>query len=353
MQPLYLVTGAAGHLGNTVIQGLLKEGAAVRALVLPHELEAARRILGTKPELIPGNVTDEKSLEPFFTNPERAGLCVIHCAGVISITSSFDPLVYNVNVNGTRNIINLCKQHEVSKLVYISSVHAIPELPHGKVISEADKFSPDDVFGLYAKTKAEATQLVLEAANKGLNACIVHPAGIIGPYDFGNGHGTQIVLDYLEGRLNVCVQGGYDFVDVRDVADGILACCKNGKRGECYILSNNYYPVKEILDSLHEISDKRRIKTMLPLWLVRLFAPIAEIYYKLKKQTPLFTRYSIYTLQSNSLFSHDKATRELGYNPRPIKQTLLDTVQWLKTQGRIGKPLVKPRLKKRVRFAAN
>ncbi|HPY37821.1 MAG TPA: hypothetical protein PLH38_08335, partial [Clostridia bacterium] len=110
---------------------------------------------------------------------------------------------------------------------------------------------------------------------------------------------------------------------------------------------------KEILDSLHEISGKRKIKTMLPLWLVRLFAPIAEVYYKLKKQTPLFTRYSIYTLQSNSLFSHDKATRELGYNPRPIKQTLLDTVQWLKTQGRIGKPLVKPRLKKRVRLASN
>ncbi len=353
MHPIYLVTGAAGHLGNTVIQNLLKEGARVRALVLPRELEAARRVLGSEPELVPGDVRDENSLEAFFDNPQGAQLCIIHCAGVISITSAFDPLVYEVNVTGTRNIVNICKKHKVSKLVYVSSVHAIPELPHGKVISEVKHFDPQEVTGLYAKTKAEATQLVLNAALEGLNACVVHPAGIMGPYDFGNGHGTQIVLDYLEGRLTACVRGGYDFVDVRDVADGILACCKKGRRGECYILSNRYYPVKQILDSLHGITGKRKIRAMLPLWLVRLVAPIAEVYYKVKKQTPLFTRYSIYTLQTNSLFSHDKATHELGYNPRPIEQTLIDTVQWLKKQGRISKPLGKLRLKKRVGINTN
>ena len=85
-------------------------------------------------------------------------------------------------------------------------------------------------------------------AAQGLDAVIVHPSGILGPGDFGQGHLTQMIADYLNGRLVACVKGGYDFVDVRDVADGVIAAAEKGRAGECYILSNRHYEVRELLD---------------------------------------------------------------------------------------------------------
>ncbi len=131
------------------------------------------------------------------------------------------------------------------------------------------------------------------------------------------------------------IKGGYDFVDVRDVAQGIISCCTKGSPGECYILSNKYFTVQEILFMLHEITGKKEVKTTLPLWLARLTAPLAELYYKILGQTPLYTTYSIYTLNSNAYFSHKKATAELGYTARDMYQTLRDTVEWLKKKGRL------------------
>ena len=223
----------------------------------------------------------------------------------------------------------------MQKLIYVSSVHAIPEQPKGEVITEVSDFSPAQVTGLYAKTKAEATQYVLDAANCGLNACVVHPSGICGPFDTGRGHVTTLVIDYYKHRLTAAVDGGYDFVDVRDVADGILFCCEKGRTGECYILSNQYFSVKEILDLLDAITHKGKIKTILPAWFVHFTAPLAEAYYKLLRQPPLFTKYSLSTLNSNAVFSHAKATKELGYQTRAMRQTLTDTVVWLKEHHRI------------------
>ena len=112
----------------------------------------------------------------------------------------------------------MCFKNKVSKLIYVSSVHAIPEKEDGGIITETYDFDPGKVVGLYAQTKAKATRAVLAASKKGLNAYVVHPSGIIGPGDYGNGHSTQLIIDYIKGRLVAYVNGGYDFVDVRDVA---------------------------------------------------------------------------------------------------------------------------------------
>ena len=223
----------------------------------------------------------------------------------------------------------------MSKLVYVSSVHAIPEKPQGMVMTEITGFDPDKVIGYYAKTKAEATSYILEAAKQGLDACVVHPSGIVGPYDYGRSHLTTLVVDYYKGRLTAGIDGGYDFVDVRDVAKGIIAACEKGRQGECYILSNKYFTVSEILTMLHEITGRKKIKSIMPFWFIKATAPLAELYYKIRQQPPLFTPYSIYTLNSNGLFSHRKATSELGYTTRDMKETLSDTVNWLKEIGRI------------------
>ena len=245
-------------------------------------------------------------------------------------------MVYEVNVNGTKNVIEKVLERN-AKLVYVSSVHAITEKPNRETITEIKDFEPNKVEGLYAKTKAEIAKYVLEMTDKrGLNACIVHPSGIIGPSDFGNSHLTQLVTDFANGRLTACVKGGYDFVDVRDVADGILNACNKGKKGECYILSNRYVEIKELLDIVSEASHMRKIKTVLPMWFAKATAPLSELYYSLLKQPPLYTRYSLYTLTSNSNFSNEKAKNELGYINRDLRETITDTLKWLKEQGRIN-----------------
>ena len=121
-----------------------------------------------------------------------------------------------------------------------SSVHAIPEKPKGCIITEDCEFSPGLVDGDYAKSKATATELVFDAAKRGLNASIVFPSGIIGPGDIQGGSFTSMAKSFLSGKLPFAVRGGYDFVDVRDVAKGILACSESGEPGKGYILSGHY-----------------------------------------------------------------------------------------------------------------
>jgi len=331
-QNIYVVTGAAGHLGSAVVKALGGQGNTVYALCLPHEKHLPQ---GSSVKIFFGNVCDIDSLAGMFESCADKTVTVIHCAGIVSISSKYNQKVYDVNVTGTKNIIALCEKYKIAKLVYISSVHAIPELPAGEIITEAGSFSPDNVVGLYAKTKAQASQYVIDYIKRGGNANIIHPSGIVGPGDFGSGHITQLVIDYYKGTLTSGIDGGYDFVDVRDVADGILSCCRNGKNGECYILSGKYFKLRELLDMLHEITGKKAVKRILPLWFVRMTAPLSELYYKILNQPPLFTAYSIYTLNTNANFCHEKAGKELGYAARPMNQTLKDTVKWLKDNSRL------------------
>jgi len=331
-KPIYIVTGAAGHLGRTVTKMLSESGNTVYALCLPDEAHLPN---GENVRIYYGDVRNIDSLADMFEARENTPIIVIHCAGIVSISSKFDQMVYDVNVNGTKNIIALCEKYNVQKLIYISSVHALPVLPDTETIVEVDHFSPDDVVGLYSKTKSEASQCVLDYAKRGYDANIIHPSGLIGPEDFGRGHLTQLIIDYCKGGLTSGIDGGYDFVDVRDVTDGILSCCEHGKSGACYIMSGRYMKVYDLLNQLHEITGRKKVERMLPLWFVRLTAPLSEIYYKILRQPPLFTTYSIYTLKVNANFSCENAKHDLNYTTRPIRQTLEDTVMWLKENGRI------------------
>jgi len=338
MSRLYLVTGAAGHLGNTVIRQLCEAGQAVRALVLPGDKAADE--LPPQVQVFRGDVRSKPSMELFF-NIGNQEATVIHCAGIVSIASGFQQAVYDVNVTGTKNIVALCEARNVKKLVYVSSVHALPVLPQGEMMREVTEFDPKNVTGAYAKTKAEATAAVLKAAGHSLNISVVHPSGICGPFDYGSSHTTQLVLDGCTGKLAAGVKSGFDFVDVRDVAAGIISCCQEGRAGECYILSNRYVSVSEIFSILHKVTGTKEIKAMLPMWFAKLTAPAAEFYYKLRKQLPLYTPYSLLTLSGNSLFSSEKAAKELGYKARPFIETIADTASWLVSQKRLSLPKLK------------
>ena len=323
----YLITGATGFLGRTVLAQLKDAKAEVRALVMDGDPLA--RELPQNVRVMTGDVCDEAALERFFAGADEH-TCVIHCAGMISVATHPGDRIYRVNVDGTRNILKFCSQCGVGKLVYVSSVHAIPEKPKGTEIAETTVFSPELVRGDYAKSKAMATALALQAAKEGLNASVVFPSGIIGPGDMGKGSITNMLLSFLAGKLPLAVKGGYDFVDVRDVAAGILACAERGLPGHGYILSGHYATIRDILELVKKTVNLRRSVSYLPICFAKLVAPIYEKI-SLRRREPLyFTPYSIAVLDSNGAFSRNAAATTLGYTPRPLSSTIRDTVVWLK-----------------------
>lgn len=334
MKKIYIITGANGFLGNNIIRKLLEsDECEVRALILPED--KTKSLEGLNCKIYKGDVTKKETLNEIFEIKEPVELYVIHCAAIVYIKTKNNPKVYDVNVNGTKNIIQKVLEKN-AKLIYVSSVHAITEKPNNEIITEIKEFNREKVKGQYAKTKAEIASYVLEMVEKeNLNACIVHPSGLIGPNDYSNTHLTQLIIDFAKGRLKACVKGGYDFVDVRDVTDGIISACTKGKKGECYILSNRYITIKELLDTVSEVRQTKKIKTILPMWLAKLTAPLSEIYYGILKQPPLYTKYSLYTLNSNSNFSKEKAIKELNYKNRELKETITDTITWLKENNKM------------------
>ena len=324
----YLVTGATGFLGRAVIAELVEKNAEISALVM--EKDPLARELPQAVQPVVGDICDEDALERFFSGADR-DTCVIHCAGIVSVASHPGGRIYRVNVGGTYNILRFCERCGVGKLVYISSVHAIPEKPKGTEITEDAAFSPELVQGDYARSKAIATALVLDAAKRGLNASVVFPSGIIGPGDSGKGSITNMLLSFLAGKLPLAVKGGYDFVDVRDVASGIAACAEHGLPGHGYILSGHYVSLRDILEAAKKTLHLRRTVSYLPVRFARLIAPVYEKL-SLRKQKPLyFTPYAVAVLDSNGRFSRKAAADAFGYAPRPLQSSIRDTVLWLKS----------------------
>ena len=341
MSVTFIVTGAAGHLGSTIVRLLSQAGQNVRALSLAGETQRARRGV----TWYTGDIRRPESLRALFSRLEGGDVYVIHAAGVVDISGEMSARMRDVNVEGTKNIIALCREFSVRRLVYVSSVHAIPEREDMGVMREIRAFSPDAVTGGYAKTKAEATQAVLDAAAAGLDAVVVHPSGILGPYDDAGNHLVQVLRDYLRGKLPACVRGGYDLVDVRDVASGCIRAALHGRSGECYILSNRHYEVSDMLKLAREAGGGRKLP-VLPMWMAEAAVPLLGLVAKLRRQRPLYTRYSLYALKSNDRFDHDKATAELNYRPRDLRATIRDTVRYLKARQT---PTVRVRAGERLR----
>ena len=330
MYDKYLITGATGFLGRAVTEELVRRGAQVYALALSNDPYA--KMLPKEVHVVHGDVCDKSSLAPFFITGADSRSCLIHCAGIVSVASRPESRLYRVNVAGTRNIMLLCSEYNVGRIIYVSSVHAIPEKPKGNVITEECDFSPMFVNGAYAKSKAAATEAVFAAIRLRLRATVVFPSGIIGPGDLACGSFTAMVKAFLAGKLPFCVKGGYDFVDVRDVVKGILACSERGDIGKGYILSGHYITIARMLQTVGKAANRKHRSIPVPLGFARLAASYFERS-SLKKKTPLFfTPYSVSVLASNGQFSHASATEDFSYQPRPIEETLRDMTEWLVLQ---------------------
>jgi dihydroflavonol-4-reductase len=322
---MWLVTGATGHIGNVLVRKLVERGDRTRVLVLPGESREA--IQGLNVEAVEGDVLN---LDSFF-EALRGVRGIFHLAGVISIMPGSNEFVHKVNVEGTRNVIRAAMDAGIQKLVYTSSIHAIKRVENG-VVNEALPYDPDNPYGAYDRSKAQATLDVQNAAHSGLEAVIACPTGVIGPYDFRSSMMGDVIRTAAEKRPTLYVDGAYDFVDVRDVADGLIAAAEHGKRGESYILSGQRMSVRYLLETVREITGQGFMLMKIPFEFARWAAQFTPHYYQLTRTSPRFTPYSLEVLRSNSNISHAKATRELGYQPRSLYESIADTVRWFLAQ---------------------
>jgi dihydroflavonol-4-reductase len=317
-----LVTGGAGRLGNVLVRELLARGERVQVLILPGEDTTSLEGLGI--ERIEGNVLDIDSLARAMQDID----VVFHLASLVSITEDKTGMLEAVNVGGTQNVIDAAKQTHIKKLIYTSSIHALERPPQGVMISELCAFDADNPAGAYDRSKAQASLLVERAAEEGLDCRIVCPTGVVGPFDYRHSEMGELILSWMQKRINLLVKGSFDFVDVRDVAKGHILARDKGERGETYILGGEKIELTLLHKLVQKVIGKEIPPITFPLPIAKIIEPIAELYYKITKTPPRFTKYSIETVFSNSDISSEKAKVELGYRPRTLAQSVADTVAW-------------------------
>lgn len=319
---MILVTGATGHVGNVLVRQLLARGDKVRALVLPDE--ACQSLEGLDVERVTGNVLDPTSLDRAMTGVTQ----VYHLAGIIAIMPGAESLMQRVNVEGPRNVAQAALRAGVQRMVHVSSIHAFARVPVGVTLDEAVPFAPDNPAGAYDRTKAQGTLAVLDVVKQGLDAVVACPTGIIGPHDYMGSEMGQVVLDFARRRLHLLIEGAFDFVDVRDVTQGLVLAAERGRRGEVYILSGTRVTLMKIHDLVQDVMDMRTPRLVVPFALAKGLAYCAEVFYRLARMTPRFTRYSLQTVREGGLVTCDKAEEELGYCARPLRETIADTLAW-------------------------
>lgn len=347
MSKVYIVTGAAGFLGSTICRQLVDANKQVRALVLPND--KAAKFLPSEVEIFEGNICNKESLQEIFNVDNNSRIVVLHIASIVTVNPDYDQRVMDVNVGGTDNIIDICKHHPCfEKLVYCGSTGSIPEEPIGISIKEPESYDSNKVIGCYSQSKAIAAQHVLDAAREGLNACITHPTGIMGPDDFSLSETTSTFIKIIKGEMRIGITGTFNLVDVRDLAHGIIAAAEQGRKGESYILGNEAVSFKQFARLVKKISGCNGVRMFLPSKFANIIASKMEKKAKRRGEKPLMTTFSVYNLTRNNSFDSSKARNELGYTTRSYSETIQDEVAWLMNEGHINKiDIMEQKTKKR------
>ncbi len=331
---MILITGATGHVGNTLVHDLAKNKIPIRVFLPPNE--SILPLDGIQCELFCGDISNDEDVLRAVEGCDY----VYHLAGLIDLMPSHRRRLERVNVQGTQNIVNACLRCRVKRLVYISSVHALPEPDKGQTLTELDAsaFPNFTLHGPYAITKSQATAAIYNGIRQGLDAVIIFPSGIIGPFDFKDSQMGK-VLRKLLCKKNLqhlrIFRGGYNFVDVRDVAKALQLAMEKGRSGEGYIIAGHHLTLKDLFAQVALWKGITEPKfTNYPLFLVKSAAKVVEKFASWFRRKPAFTAYSIDVLNSNAAMSTQKAVRELGFKPRALDDTLKATFHWLQTHTR-------------------
>jgi len=319
---LSAVTGASGHLGGSLVRLLLMEGRTVRVLARSDR----RSFEGLDVQIVEGDIFDPGALRALTEGAET----VFHLAGRISIVGAEGGLVQSTNVEGVRNVIQACQESGVRRLVHCSSIHAFDTNPSDQLIDESRRLALGHGHAVYDRTKAEGQRAVLEAAREGLDAVIINPGAIVGPFDFKVSRMGSVFLDIYHGRLPMLINGGYNWVDARDVSQGALLAEIKGRSGECYLLTGHWVHICEVSRMIGRITGRKTRQSAAPLWLASAASWLPLAWGRLGGGTPKFTPAAIEAIRSHRHISHEKASRELGYAPRPFEETVRDTLEWFR-----------------------
>ena len=228
---LAAVTGASGHLGANLVRSLIDRKWEVRALI-HHD---RRALEGLSFERISGDVLDGDSLRRAFTGAD----IVFHLAGRISVVKWDRKEVEAINITGVQNVVNACMSTGVKRLVHTSSFHAHKQEPLKEPLDESRPLLDAGSYPPYNHSKAEGERIVRAGIAKGLDAVIINPTGMLGPTDFQPSHFGTTILSMARGKLPALVNAGLNWVDIRDVADGMINACEHAEAGSKYILSGH------------------------------------------------------------------------------------------------------------------
>ncbi len=324
-----VVTGASGHVGGNLLRALLSSGRPVRALVHRDR----RAVEGLDLEVIQGDICDLETLRRAFAGAE----VVYHTAAYISILGDEWPLLEQVNVLGTRNVVRACLECGVRRLVHFSSIHALEQEPLDTPVDESRPLVDSDSHRAspYSRSKAAGEREVRAAILCGLDAVILYPTAIVGPYDFRPSHFGHVLLYLARGKLPALVAGGFDWVDVRDVVAAALRAAEAAPPGARYILSGHWATLAEIAALVEGFTGVPAPRRVVSPDLARRVAPLATLAARLLRMRPLFTSVAIEALEGNRRISHERAGRDLSYRPRPFHETIRDTLRWFVESGRL------------------
>jgi dihydroflavonol-4-reductase len=316
-----VVTGAAGHIGNNLVRALCARG--VRPRVLVHD--DARSLASLDVERVQGNVLDPPSLERAFEGAE----VLYHLAAIISLNPRDTARMEAINITGAKNVMAAARKAGVRRVVHFSSIHALSSEPQGTPIDETRPPASGPI-PHYDRTKSAGEREVRAAVDGGLDAVIVNPTGVIGPFDFRPSPMGEIFLDLYHRKLPGLVDGGFNWVDVRDVAEGAIAAAERGRTGERYLLAGRWCSVPDLAALVESTTRVRPPRLVAPMWLARAAAPFATAFANLAGRRPLFTSASLVALRNHRDVRNDKAKRELGFAPRPLEETVADVYAWFK-----------------------
>lgn len=259
---------------------------------------------------------------------------VFHLAAKIDLSPRKDPMMYRINVDGTRKVVDACLSRGL-RLVHTSSHHAVVREPLDQPLTEDKPLALDEKCQ-YHRSKAIGETIVLDACERGLDAVIVNPGSMIGPHDYEPSMIGAALIDMYFGRVPVLLELLSDYVDVRDVADGMIAAAEKGRRGERYFLTGDVIPIMEMVSLYGELTGAKVPTRALPLWVGWALLPFALAGSAVTKKPAFITADMLRASVSNEVVSHEKARRELGYTIRSLRESLGDAVGWYRERGWLG-----------------
>ena len=319
-----LVTGANGFLGSWVVRKLLQQGLDVR--IIHRAKSDLSELEGLAVEKVVGDVTDLVSLKKAMAGVDH----VFHAAGVVGYKRSERITMERVNVGGTDNVLKAIAHSNVENLLYVSSVVAVGASQDGRrPLNENDPYNMRQFNFGYFETKHDAEKLVLNfAKHSKIRTVIVNPSTIYGASD-GKKSSRKVQVKVAQGKFKFFTSGGVSVVHVEDVVNGIWSAFEKGRHGERYILSGENVTIKQLFTMIAETAGVQPPTVFLNDTCVKTLGKVSDLLDSVGLKGPLNSE-SAYNSILFHWFDHSKAKTELGFQPRPAREAIAASVNWMK-----------------------